>query len=501
MSEDEAQPKELVRWPTDVPGLDKVLGGGLLKGGLYLLEGAPGSGKTILASQICFSLIKRGEKVVYVTLIAETHGKLIGHLSTMRFFDSRQLGRGFFLLSGYGDLTTGGRSRLFEMLAREVQTHKPYFLVIDGFRAAREIQQVELDLIGFVHRLNTFAMSSGCTMLLLSPYEADETRSEHTLIDGLIELDRRSVGMQMVRELAVHKIRAASQLPGRHAFIITEEGLTVFPRFESLPTLAETTFSPDGSRLKFNVGKLDDMLRGGVLRTSVTTLIGSPGTGKTLLGLHFLVEGARNGEPSLHFGFYEPREALLTKADGVGLPLREAVDSGALEVIWQPALEQIVDQLAYKLMDAVKRRKVRRLLIDGIGGFREATAYPERLVRFLTALMTELRALNVTTVVTEELPLFAPDVQSPLHPLVENIIYLRQVELRSQLYRLISIMKLRDSPYDSAIREFVINDKGIFVESSFESAEAILTGRAQVRSDGPENENKTNRGGARRRRK
>jgi circadian clock protein KaiC len=66
---------------------------------------------------------------------------------------------------------------------------------------------------------------------------------------------------------------------------------------------------------------------------------------------------------------------------------------------------------------------------------------------------------------------------------VENIILLRYVELRSQLYRLISVMKMRESQYDSGIREFSITDQGILVADTFASAEAILTGHARLRDD------------------
>jgi circadian clock protein KaiC len=54
------------------------------------------------------------------------------------------------------------------------------------------------------------------------------------------------------------------------------------------------------------------------------------------------------------------------------------------------------------------------------------------------------------------------------------------VELRSQLYRLISILKVRASDYDTAIREFRITNRGIEVETTFESADAILTGIART---------------------
>ena len=65
---------------TGVPGLDEILGGGLVRGGVYLLEGMAGAGKTILSSQIGFHRVSKGEKVLYMTLIAESHDKLLAHL-------------------------------------------------------------------------------------------------------------------------------------------------------------------------------------------------------------------------------------------------------------------------------------------------------------------------------------------------------------------------------------------------------------------------------------
>ena len=51
-----------------IPGLDDVLGGGLQRRRLYLVEGVPGSGKTTLALQFLLAAASRGETVLYVTL-------------------------------------------------------------------------------------------------------------------------------------------------------------------------------------------------------------------------------------------------------------------------------------------------------------------------------------------------------------------------------------------------------------------------------------------------
>lgn len=70
---------------TGVPGLDEILGGGFVGGGLYLIEGMAGAGKTILSSQIAFHRVAQGDKVLYITLIAESHTKLLSHLRALSF--------------------------------------------------------------------------------------------------------------------------------------------------------------------------------------------------------------------------------------------------------------------------------------------------------------------------------------------------------------------------------------------------------------------------------
>jgi circadian clock protein KaiC len=64
---------------------------------------------------------------------------------------------------------------------------------------------------------------------------------------------------------------------------------------------------------------------------------------------------------------------------------------------------------------------------------------------------------------------------------VETVVLLRYVELKSQLHRLVSIMKMRESPYDTSIREFSMGPQGIEVSGSFDSAEAILSGYPRSR--------------------
>lgn len=231
----------------------------------------------------------------------------------------------------------------------------------------------------------------------------------------------------------------------------------------------------------FGIPGLDQMMGGGILSGSTLALLGAPGSGKTTVGLSFLVEGARRGHKGIYFGFYEPPPRLLERIDAMGIPLRRYVEDGTIELIWQPPLEHFMDSLAESLLEKVRSEKHarRRLFIDGVQGFAAAAVYADRLPRFLSALTNQLRTWDVTTVVSEELPLFGSAVELP-HPelshVVETVVLLRYVELKSQLHRLLSIMKMRESVYDTSIREFTMGPGGVEVSGSFDSAEAILSG-------------------------
>jgi circadian clock protein KaiC len=239
----------------------------------------------------------------------------------------------------------------------------------------------------------------------------------------------------------------------------------------------------------FGITGLDTALGGGIPAGSTTMVLGSPGSGKTLLGLHFLMAGARVGEHALLFGFYETPPRLVRKSEGVNLPVREAIAQGLLEIAWQPPIANLLDELGERLLTLVERRQVRRLFIDGLAGLQVAAPYADRFFIFLTALINELRARDVTTLLSVELrELFGPAVDLPIESvsaIIDNTMLLRHVELQSQLYRLLSIINIRESGYDSAIREFRITDRGIEVAATFASAEAILTGVARPRERRP----------------
>jgi circadian clock protein KaiC len=473
----------LQRVPSGIARLDMILNGGFLRGGIYMIMGAPGAGKTILGNQICFNHVKSGGRAVFMTLLAETHARMLAHVQPMEFFDPRPVGDGLYYISGYGVLEQEGLAGLLKLIRQVLRERKAELFVIDGLATAEAVADTALSYRRFLHELQVYMETINCTAFLLTQPGASNFYPEHTMVDGLLKLSDQDVGPRAVREMEVEKFRGSGYIRGRHIFEITNRGIEVHPRTEAVLTRAPEHMAGERERQGFGISGLDQMLLGGLLSGSTTTLLGAPGSGKTVLGLHFLRKGALEGEPSIYFGFYETIQRLLEKARHLDQPLDEYIDNGLVKMMWQAPLEEIPDALVEQLLEVINETGAKRLFLDGLEPLGSALIYPDRTPRFFAALMNELRARDVTTLFSSELPdLFSDKVKIPVDGIsatTDNIIFVRYVELHSQLYRLLSIMKMRESSYDPSIREFRISGRGIEVASTFESAEAILTGVAR----------------------
>ena len=482
MTDETASPLERV--PSGIDGLDVILGGGFLKGGLYIVQGPPGTGKTTLGNQICFNHVAATGRAVYVTLLAEYHARMMQHLGTMTFFDASKIPDQITYLNGLSVLHESGLKGLVALLRREVTTRHASVLVLDGIVSARRAAQNDQAFNEFVHELQAVAIATECTVFILTSTQSNIIEPEHTMVDGIVELVDELTGWAAASSLQIIKFRGSGFLRGRHAFKITNDGIIVHPRIEAL--LARPSRSDLGANAKMSSGleQLDTMLGGGVPEASTTMIMGPSGTGKTTLGLTFLSK-SNEKEPGLLFGFHETPKRIDAKVAGVCPALRDLIDNGAVEVLWQPPTDDLLDAYGERLLQAVHRRKVRRLFIDGFGAFQVAAAGSGagRIGMFLTALMNEMRVLGVTTVYTLEVPdIMGPTIRTSigdLSSLAENLVMLRFVEVGSQLHRLISVLKVRDSQFDQSLHEYATSSRGLLIAPTSDSAHAIMLGYAR----------------------
>lgn len=455
----------LARIATGIEGLDTVLCGGLTAGSVMIVQGPPGAGKTILANQICFNRALADERSLYITLLAESHDRLIRHMATLRFFDATRIPEHIYYISAFDRLLADGLPGILNLLRTESSAHGAKFIVLDGLFVIEDAAASQAEFRKFVNDLATLANLTGCTVIVLTNTRHEpRTRPEHTMVDIWVQLDAQLSDYRAYRELVVHKFRGSDFRDGRHAFSISDEGVRVFPRFEQ--GVGRTSHvAPRPESVPTGVPGLDAMLEcKGLPGGSSTLVLGPSGVGKTTLGLHFL-SGCSAEEPALFCGFNESPAHLQAKAAQLGLGLEAVSGRGVMAFEWRSVEEHSLDEIAYRVLATVRERGVRRLVMDGIDGLRQANIYPQRLPGFLAALAAALREEGVTTLFTARIPqLIGGDTEIDLGDVTaaaENIVLMRYRESLGELQRTVAVVKCRESAVDHRIRRFTIEAHGI----------------------------------------
>ena len=465
MSNEAALPPQLPRVRTGIPGLDEITGGGFLRSGVYIFQGAPGAGKTILANQIVHRHAAGGGQVVYVTLLAESHGRLLQHMEGFSFFEVEAVPEKVYYVSAFDALRTGGLQAVVELLRHEMRSHRAGFLVLDGLVMAASAAESDEALKLFVSEIQAHSTLTGCTTLLLTSEHADRPVSaEHTMVDGILLLRERAFGPRRERNIEVVKFRGSPTLRGNHAFQISAAGITIYPRLEAQrPESGGDAVLSEG--IPSGVGGLDAMFDiGGYARGSVTVVTGPSGSGKTSFGLHFLAAAAA-GEVALYVSFYESPELLARTMHVQGIARPDLIANGQIEFLWQPFGENLLDALVARMLERVRSGRAARLVIDGAGGFMATPSYPDRGGPFLAALTNELRRLGVTTLmVVEESDLGSyRALDTPTLSAVADTVLQLQVRTTERLRRFLSLRKSRVSHCDLRVREVVLTPSGLSV--------------------------------------
>ncbi len=465
---------------TGVPNLDRILGGGIPEGDVVLITGPAGAGKTTLALEICFHAVAAGKRAVYVSTLAEPPPRLLRHIRSFSFYDEARIGAELRVLDIY-PIVKEGVEPTIDAIVAAVREHSPTVLVVDGIDTIRDLHAGQATIRYLVYELAVALSGAECTTLFTSSVRPDHgapSLPELTMSDTLVVLGLENVDGHAARTLELRKVRGQAALLGRHGFGIDRDGVRVHPRIESI-------VQPSGAGLSkvrrpFGLPELDAMLSGGLVCGSSTVVAGPPGTGKTTLGLQFVLEGARRAERGLVFTFREPPELLVDKMRAFGLDLESPCKQGWLTLRQRTPIDASADELLDDLVRELDSAAPDRLLIDNIGEIEHAEVDQRRRRAMLVSLTELLRSRDITAVLTRGISQRAGSEmelsETPLTALGENVILLRDASIRGELLRIVSVLEMRDAPHDRTIRRYEIDRHGLKVLSSVESVENV-TGR------------------------
>ena len=354
-------------------------------------------------------------------------------------------------------------------IAALLREHEARYAVIDSFKALRAFCS-EDDFRRALQELAAVATSLPLTFFWVGEYGENDTHHlpEFAVADSVIELVLNKVGTRDNRYLRVLKMRGSGFLGGEHSYRISPQGLLVFPR------LVSPTSSPDyetvGERTLTGVEVLDEMVAEGLWRGSSTVVFGPPGSGKTLLGLHFIFKGMEMGEKGLILSMQENPIQLARIAAGFGWDIAAAIDSGQLRITYVSPVEVSIDEVLYNLTRELDEFSPQRVVIDSLNDLEAAAGDLVRFHDLTYALVQSMVVRGVTLFLTAEIPdLFGTSYLSQfgVSHISDNVILLHYLREESEVKRAITVLKTRGSQHDTAIRQFSIDQTGLHIAGGF----------------------------------
>ena len=473
------------RVSTGVRGLDEILGGGLPRGHVYLVEGESGAGKTTLGLQFLLDGRQQGGVALWITLseterelqqIAASHGwslegiRLCAPLASGRPFD-RDEHYSFF---SPADVEL---DQIRETIMQVVDQARPSHVVVDPFSDIRHLARDVLRYRREVLALREYFTSRECTVLLMQEMTRGtpgDLQAE-ALVHGYLTLhqDAPEYGGQR-RRLRVHKMRGIPFRDGYHDVAIHTGGMRVYPRLIA----SDHVGAASEEQLLSGVPQLDALLGGGIERGTSMLIMGAAGVGKSTMATHYAISAAEAGDRGALFIFDETVRTLRTRAERLGLPVGRHIESGLLKVEQIDSAEYSAGQFTHKVMQAVDEG-ARLVVVDSLSGYLNAMPEERFLATHLHELLTYLSHRNVVTMLTlAQHGVVGEQVSSPvdISYLADTVLLLRYFEAAGAIRRAISVVKKRSGSHEVYVRELTIGASGLRIGEPLRQFQGVLTG-------------------------
>jgi len=472
------------RTATGVAGLDQILYGGFASNRIYLIEGTPGVGKTTLAMQFLLEGVRRGERVLYVTLsetrdeleaVAQSHGWSLAGIDVVELSEVE----GLFNVGSQNTLFQPAETELASLsrlLAAEFDRVRPTRMAFDSLSEMRLMAQSPLryrrQILAFKHHFAT----GECTVLLLDDRSASgQDAHVQSIVHGMLTLQIVPLKFGINRRfLSIAKMRGSTFREGNHDYVIKQGGLTVFPR------LVASQQGVTSRKEVFTSGneQLDRLMGGGMHAGTGTLFMGPAGSGKSTIASMFAGETAAHGHRVLYFAFDEIVSTLVGRAGELGLGFEAAIASGLLRIRQVDPAEIAPGELANEIIEGVNEGGVRMVVLDSLNGYANAMPQEDYLHLHLHELLSYLNQKGVCTIMVLAQHGLVGPMGSPVDVsyLADTVLLTRFFEARGAMKKAVSVIKKRSGAHEDTIRELTMSRHGIRLGDPLDDFEGVMTG-------------------------
>ncbi|MEP6992419.1 MAG: circadian clock protein KaiC [bacterium] len=487
-------PQTVPKRPTGIPGLDLIADGGLPCARATLVAGSAGSAKTVMATHfLAAGIMNDNEAGVFVTFedrVEDLRANMLGFGWDIAQWERD--GKWIFVdaapdpeeptpIVGHFDL-----SGLLVRIERAVKKVGATRISLDSLNALFVQFPDQHILRAELFRITTALKRMGVTVVFTGE-RVDEygevTRHgiEEFVADNVIILRNLLDNERRRRTIEILKLRGAPHQRGEFPFTITSrDGIIVIPL-----SRMELTQTSSTVRVTSGNAQLDSMCGGGIFRDSIVLVSGATGTGKTLVVTQFMAGGLAAGERCLLFAFEESKDQLFRNATAWGHDLAAMEASGRLKVVNRYPHAMAMEDHLVEMQQIISDFAPNRVAVDSLSAL-ERVSSVRSFREFVISLTSFLKARETAGLFSSTTPsLFGSSSVTEKHisTLTDSIILLRYVESAGRLRRSIVLLKMRGSPHDLNLREYVIDGDGMHIGEPFSGVAGILTGSSTLVND------------------
>ncbi|WP_380779852.1 circadian clock protein KaiC [Sphingomonas sp. R86520] len=475
---------------TGIQGFDEISGGGLPRGRLTAIIGAPGAGKTVFALQTLVNrLAHLGEPCIFVTF-EESVDRIRSNVASFDWpGDALDESRFFFidaripenaLVTGAFDLE--GLLAGLTALKAEIGACNIVFDGIDMLLSSLQDERLERqELLRLDSWIRRSAISAIVTVKTFGAGDRDQIRADFLqyMTDCLIKLTETVTATGSSRAIRIAKYRGSGFAANPVPIVIGASGIDVIA-FKG----ARIGYPIFGDRVSSGVGRLDALLNGGYLRGSSTLISGSPGTSKSSLAASFVSAACARGDRALLISFDESVAQIIANMTSIGVDLAPHVDAGRLTIASFLSGGRSPEEHFIEIRNLIKTQKPDCLVVDPISALPKAD-YPFSAM-ICENLLDTAKSLGITVLCTSLLDQAVGNAElseSQISTIADTWIHVSYVARDGERNRALTIIKSRGTGHSNQVRELVLNASGIDLVDVYVAEGEVLMGSARAQKE------------------